>query len=374
MRSPLLLLIITSIASAVTGCAASDDSAPGYVGRPLENSEEGKISLRQRMGSEPPVGGGGEGGEGSGGGGGGAGGAAPGADVTAVGTSPGCGKELPPDHAVGAPGTRTGYQEYHVQQTGANLVNVDPLDAVDRLFWVRPPSDYDPSKPYRVVYIGQGCGGGNGRDNVYTLFNEAQGGTEEAIYVAVALPPNNPNGPCYDNNAGEESMEWEAFELFHTVVTENYCVDSNRVFVSGYSTGGWLANMWGCYFAGVDPARMFAPEFSVRGQLSTTGGYPAVPDCGGPVAGFWLHDEFDSSNPIAGNYNARDSVLARNGCTGSPEEAWGEGELAQHCVQYTDCPAEYPVVFCTTQSQGHGDQPNTAIPAYTQFMDMLEPQ
>ena len=63
------------------------------------------------------------------------------------------------------------------------------------------------------------------------------------------IPTDMVNQDCYDNNAGPASQEWEAFELFHTVVDANYCVDNDNVYVSGYSTGGWLSNMWGCYFA-----------------------------------------------------------------------------------------------------------------------------
>ena len=37
--------------------------------------------------------------------------------------------------------------------------------------------------------------------------------------------------------------------------------------------------------------------------------------------------------------------------------------------EYTDCPAAYPVVFCTTTGLGHADQHERAIPAFTLFFD-----
>ena len=253
-----------------------------------------------------------------------------------------------------------------------SLAATDPSKAVDRLFWIRVPANYDKNKAYRVVYIGQGCGGGNGRDNTWTLFDESRGGSEQAIYVAMALPPNNPNGACYDNEAGLSSQEWEAFELFHKTVESKYCADNNRVYIAGYSSGGWVANMWGCYFAGIpDPPRKFAPGFRLRGQAAVTGGLPAIPPCNGPVAAIWIHDAGDTANVIAGNYAARDRVLAANGCAGSPTAPWAP--MSDVCVQYTACPKQYPVVFCTTNGQGHGDQPTRALPAFDKFFDMMDP-
>src|SRR5262249_39561266 len=153
-----------------------------------------------------------------------------------------------------------------------------------RTFWVRVPPDYDNRRPYRVVYIGQGCGSfESANTSTYQLFNESAGGTEQAIYVALDIPRDNANMDCYDNRDGPRSQEWEAFELFHTVVDQNYCVDNDRVYVAGYSTGGWLANMWGCYFAGdgQNPAstpgvpRKFAPKYHIRAQAAVSGGEPA---------------------------------------------------------------------------------------------------
>ena len=86
------------------------------------------------------------------------------------------------------------------------------------------------------------------------------GGTEQAIYVALDIPTDMANMNCYDNRDGPNSQEWEAFELFMKTLDANYCIDLNRIYVTGYSTGGWLGNMWGCYFAGDGTGRKFAPS------------------------------------------------------------------------------------------------------------------
>jgi hypothetical protein len=296
----------------------------------------------------------------------------------------GCGKALPVKQIPTVVGAPTGYTHYTVEATGATLGSTIPAKAGPRTFWVRVPADYNPNKKYRTVYVGQGCGPyDQANTSTYFLFKKNSGGDEEAIYVALDIPRDMVNMDCYDNRDGPASQEWEAFQLFHTVVDENYCVDNDRVYVAGYSTGGWLSNMYGCYFSGdglhpgSDPStqRVFAPEYHIRGQLVTTGGEPDNnPPCNGPVAALWIHDVNDNGNPISGNISALERVLKINNCVypsaSSPTAPWhpevpGIGTV---CQQYTSCPKEFPVVFCKTAGFGHGSQDARAIPAYTTFM------
>jgi poly(3-hydroxybutyrate) depolymerase len=303
----------------------------------------------------------------------------------------GCGKPLPLNQVPTKPGAPTGYTHYTVMGTGATLAGSLPSKVGPRTFWVRVPVDYDRNHRYRVVYIGQGCGGYEvANTGAMQLFSQQQGGNEEAIYVALDIPRDMANQDCYDNRDGPSSQEWEAFELFHTVVDANYCVDNDNVFVSGYSTGAWLTNMWGCYFAGdgqhpwngvpngappgtaVAPRR-FAARYHIRGQAANSGGEPDNnPPCNGSVAAIWIHD-LNDANAYAGNHDvALPRVLKMNGCySANPATApWHEDRFGKGvCVQYTDCPAIYPVVFCTTVGQGHGDNHYLAIPAFSTFFD-----
>jgi hypothetical protein len=45
--------------------------------------------------------------------------------------------------------------------------------------------------------------------------------------------------------------------------------------------------------------------------------------------------------------------------------------LGTLCKQFTGCPADYPVVFCTTQGLGKGDQNQRATLAFTLFFDQM---
>ena len=48
-------------------------------------------------------------------------------------------------------------------------------------------------------------------------------------------------------------------------IESTYCVDKNRQFFTGYSSGGWLAQQLGCWFPDV-----------LRAQGNVTGGLPPV--------------------------------------------------------------------------------------------------
>ena len=166
--------------------------------------------------------------------------------------------------------------------------------------------------------------------------------------------------------------------------TPTIAVDNDAVFVAGYNSGGALANMWGCYFAG-DGAhpwngkpggapgaapRRFAPRFHIRAQAVTYG--VAEPDndppCNGLIAAIWIDDQYYGDRAAT----ARARVLAMNGCaSATPRTApWHpEVEGVGVCQQYIDCPKSTPVVSCTTIHEGMSDGHERAIPAFKLFFD-----
>lgn len=306
--------------------------------------------------------------------------------------SSGCGQALPEQQVATEPGTRTGYTEWVVSQPGASLNPTKPLLPSTRRFSVRVPADYDPNRPYRVVYLARGgCDAQDTYSQVsYDLFDEARGGSEQAVYVDIALPNYASNPNCYDTTTGLDSLEYEAFELMHDLVESRYCVDNNRIFVAGYSQGGGLSNMWGCYFAGIpEKPRRFLPKWAVRGHAVVAGWREAnqpVP-CNGPGAGIWIHDVGDMSQ---GMYDSNTSALMlamqANGCSGGyddgPKQSWAPvanvpGLEDGACQLYTGCSSQassdYPLVFCNAQGAGGTDRSELAIPAFTAFFASMDP-
>jgi hypothetical protein len=309
----------------------------------------------------------------AGGTGGGMGGAAGGSGGGSTGPqkTTGCGKD--PGQALGA------WQQYLVPLDGQTLGQPQTTHK-NREIFVRLPPNYDSSKPYRIVYIGVGCSSPNGRDSAYPLWDTNQGGDADAIYVGLSLPDPSTNNDCYDNRAGVNSIEWESLDHDHAFVSDKFCIDNDKVYMGGYSSGGWIANMFSCYFGEppAAPPRKFLPNIALRGVMAVAGCWiDGNPMCNGPVAGLWIHDENDGgANPYSCAVEQKNRLLEQNGCTGGaggPTEKWGADFFnAGSCVKYTNCPKEYPVIFCTTTGRGHGSQNDNVIPGFNKFVDELE--
>ena len=294
-------------------------------------------------------------------------------DVNTVAASSGCAKPIPAGQRLGM------YSEHMALVSGQTL---DPDFSVmphERSYFVWLPKDYDAKRAYRTTFLFMGCGDRNAAaTSTYKLMSR----DPESIYVAMNMPPAGlpPEGKdCYDNTVGKRSVEWEFMGLAASAVQKDFCVDENRLFVAGYSSGAWLTNMFGCYFAGRDPSRKFGPDVSVRGQMSVTGG-PVLPDvpCGGKVAALWIHDTDDTEQVIGGNAaTSLPRVLEANGCTGGPAGKtllWKSAlDGVDSCQRFVDCPAAYPVVFCTTFGRGHSAQDDLALQRFIQFQDSMNP-
>lgn len=229
-----------------------------------------------------------------------------------------------------------------------------------RNYYVWLPANYDPTRAYTTVFLGHGCGG-NG-STVLPMQNASKG---NAIIVGLSAV-----GQCFMTSAAD-SPEIPFFDAVLAQVESTLCVDKNHVFIAGFSSGSWLANLIGCARAGI-----------VRGQGNATGGLPPVPTCSGPIAAMLAHDENDPANNISGGEAARDRILKINGCSLTetmpydPHLGPNDTDLQGHpilCVQYQGCPAAYPVVWCPTMGQGHSDQVGTglSVPGFWNFWEAL---
>jgi poly(3-hydroxybutyrate) depolymerase len=128
------------------------------------------------------------------------------------------------------------------------------------------------------------------------------------------------------------------FDAMLVLLEQSLCVDEQRVFATGHSSGGFFTNTLGCQRG--DVLRAIAP---------VSGGGPfGGSRCTGEVAVWLAHGENDMTVPFATGEMSRDSWLGRNGCdaastpTGVPAE----------CVDYTGCDPGLPVRWCVHQN-GH---------------------
>ena len=184
---------------------------------------------------------------------------------------------------------------------------------------------------------------------------------------------------CFDDGAAStcpNSVEYGYFDLLHKTIEADFCVDTDRQFYAGYSSGGWMAHQLGCQFPDV-----------LRAQASVTGGLPLVIRDGietcvdHPIAAFLIHDASDTSNPYSGSIAALERLLAVNHCAGGT--TMREAPIAPYtitavpnnndfnCLQYTGCPPEYPIVFCTSRGKAHDAQATAAVPGFWEFFKKL---
>ncbi len=254
--------------------------------------------------------------------------------------------------------TTAKYVQYNIKVT-AGLAPAYTAMYTNRNYYVWLPTGYDPTRAYTTVFLGTGCGG-NGM-TVLPMQNVSKG---NAILVGLS-----PVGQCFMTSAAD-SPEIAFFDAALQDVESSFCVDKAHVFIAGFSSGSWLANLIGCARAGI-----------VRGQGNATGGLPPVPTCTGPIAAMLAHDEGDPANNISGGEAARDRIVKMNGCSTTtvpynpmlgPNDTDLEGKPIM-CVQYQGCPPAYPVVWCPTTGQGHSDQVATglSVPGFWNFWEAL---
>jgi hypothetical protein len=259
------------------------------------------------------------------------------------GQSMGCGKAPP---GSDEPGT---FVKHDVAVTG-----VDPQFVADhppspgnnggytysmRNYFVRLPAGYDANKPYAVTFGGGGCGNTSG-DSGKTGGQQASG--IEAIQIGLSYVYS--GGACFEDGFAN-TPEVPYFDAVMKDISANYCVNLEKVFISGYSSGAWEAYTLGLARGGV-----------IRGIATAAGGLrkERPTPSGIPMAAILLTGQGDESNPIdgpTGSALARDEILKTNKCVGTATMPFAGDK---DCVQYTGCPAAFPVVWCTPAG-GHTD-------------------
>lgn len=201
------------------------------------------------------------------------------------------------------------------------------------------PKNYDPKKPYPVIFYGPGCGATACEGNSF------QGRTDVFIVQAIAgadakgdnLVPKNGAPGCFQ--AGKESTadspEGPYFDQVMASVEDNYCVDKGRIFAAGTSSGAWLSNYLACARGNV-----------IRGTAADSGGLQfAHGTCTGG-AGVMLFPgdagtATDSAKNEIGAAAARDLFIKQNGCSATPTAMSFD---KANCQVYGGC--DSPVVWC----------------------------
>lgn len=146
-------------------------------------------------------------------------------------------------------------------------------------------------------------------------------------------------------------------------IASRHPIDRERVFATGYSSGGFMANVLACHRPGL-----------LRAIASNAGGAPynqlerwdnGYPKCPGQkaVAMLALHGERDSGVTLdSGRFSAEYWGYV-NGCKTDEMETTGYSE----CRLYRGCPASKAVGFCSIPTLGHWVWEEAAQASWTFF-------
>lgn len=214
-----------------------------------------------------------------------------------------------------------------------------------RSYIVHVPPMASPNTPLPVMFVFHGSNGtgaqmeaGTGFDiladqvGIVTVYPDGQAGSSPWNVGRNVCPPGNFVSTTHDDIDYVEHML--------QAVEADQCVDTRRVFATGFSMGGYFSNELGCRI-GRSAIRAIAPHSG-----GTHGG-----ECpGAPLPVLLLHGDSDSLINYQCGTSARDRWLDRNGCASDYDRVPVTGG---HCDFYRGCPADAPVVMCTFQGLDH---------------------
>ena len=350
MRTPVVTISGTGGAFGTAGTGAAGlgragTSGPGSAGTGVPNGQAGSIA-RGPAGAAalPPAGAPAPSP---------AGGAAP--PPAGAAAPPPAGAAAPPPAGAGAPpvgpppAMSAGCGKMQFPPSARNEIMVGDLS---REYIVKLPANYDPNKPYKLIFAwhflggsAQGIAGGFGGG--YYGLESMSGGT--AIFVAPeGIDAAWPNTGGRDVNFAKAMVEW---------MRNNYCIDNTRIFSTGFSYGAIMSNTVGCQMG--DVFRAIAP-MAGSGPLAFGGG-----GCKGPVAAWIFHGTADNIVQFSGGQRSRDHWVMANGCTTMTMPS-----TPSQCVEYQGCKQGYPVVWCENPGGGH-TQPSYGGSAIWKFFSQF---
>lgn len=217
--------------------------------------------------------------------------------------------------------------------TGERMINSTNQD---RVYYVDVPDDYDETKPYRFFYISHWIGSRYQdmvNNNFYGLKTLAESAGEPAIFVA----------PSSDGQTWQEK-DHALFDDLLAFVKENFCIDTSRVFATGFSFGGMITYSLSTNHqkdiraaVGIAPANynIWLPEKTREpiAWMQTTGmGDGTCP---------WVQG---NSSTNGAKFLAEEKA-EDNSCTPAEIPTWQNGDHV--CYDYEGCDTNHPTKICT---------------------------
>jgi hypothetical protein len=251
-----------------------------------------------------------------------------------------------------------------------------------REYYLWLPPDYDENTAYPLLLEAPGCSSSG--NQVYPLLTENMdtGSPYNAVIrVGLTPPPDDighathPNQGCFDDQEGDDSVDFVFYETLIDQLETEICYDQNRAFAVGNSSGARLANELACKYAGDTRG------YALSGVAAHEGGLPtdasAAPTCSGkPFAGIWACVESGATDSSSYRY-AISHTMQTNGCDApdfdfaqlvpySIDSSFG----VSSCNRILGCPEQYPLVVCQFTSMRATDD-GLVNPTFATFIQSL---
>jgi poly(3-hydroxybutyrate) depolymerase len=215
----------------------------------------------------------------------------------------------------------------------------------DREYIVHIPPTSDPNSALPVMFVYHGAGG-KGADmqqaTGFDILADAQGViTVYPTGQAGNAPWNVGRNVCAPGNLVSTTADDVAyFDSMLDDIERDQCLDRGRVFVTGFSMGGYYSNQIGCQL-GRNRLRAIAPH---------SGGTHSGSCEGGALPVLLLHGDADSLINYRCGTQARDYWVDRNGCS-ADYDTWEM--TGGQCQFHRGCPRDAQVVLCTFFGMDH---------------------
>lgn len=248
-----------------------------------------------------------------------------------------------------------------------------------RFFYVTFPGNYDKNKPYKLLFANH-CMGSEAkkmatwvsadRDHLSPYYAQKAQDTE-GNYIFVA-PEGNTDGWPWSSTDKDHRF----FSDMLTYLEDNYCIDTTRVFATGFSFGAMFTNSLAWEFQ----SRIRAVAVYATAIFNIYLPKDGVDRSHAPIAWMGVHGKQDGMCPYLTNERgpgARDGalieILKNNSAAGKkaeeevPEEfnGWGNGHV---CYDFKDVDPRFPVKWCSHNGDHHwsvtddGDHTHSWVP------------
>ena len=224
-------------------------------------------------------------------------------------------------------------------QSGTFMIDVG---GTMRSYILKLPTNYDANTPYRLIFAWHGGGGtaqGVASGNYYGMDTTANA-NGRAIFIAAQGLDGIINGNTSAGWANTNGRDVAFTRAMIAWARANLCIDSSRIFSTGFSFGGMFSDTLGCEMP--DVFRAVAPMAGRLCRGTSTNCSLTTTNCMQHNVAAWVaHGASDTTVATSFGVEARDYFLTLNHCTMT-----SAATTPSPCVAYSGCDSGYPVHWC----------------------------